>query len=194
LDKAFRKQPVAHMKQKRPIVFFGNERVTQAVLIEELRQKILERIAPGGVVLRVQDTTSADFSGRAGTAGLGMLENQHSRGLFAHTTLAVSGNGQPANGKLFRTTGGNSGGSATYNQLTTTGFTIYGTITSIWVDPTDSNLVYATTTYASTPEFTAVYVFKSADGGATWTNITGNLPDNGVQTIVAYQSNAGRVH
>jgi hypothetical protein len=56
--------------------------VTQAALIEELRQETLGRIVPGEVVLLVQDTTSVDFSGRAGTAGLGTLENQHSRGLF----------------------------------------------------------------------------------------------------------------
>jgi hypothetical protein len=67
------------MKQKRPTVFWDNARVTHAALIEELRQEMLERIAPGEVVLLVQDTTSVDFSGRAGTAGLGTLENQHSR-------------------------------------------------------------------------------------------------------------------
>ena len=47
------------------------------------------------LVLVIQDTTSLDFSRHPGTAGVGPLENSHSRGFFAHSTLAASRVGVP---------------------------------------------------------------------------------------------------
>jgi hypothetical protein len=46
-------------------------------------------------VLLVQDTTSFNFSHHPATEGLGPLGNEHSRGFFAHSTLAVSEVGVP---------------------------------------------------------------------------------------------------
>jgi hypothetical protein len=83
------------MKPKPPTVFWGNERVTHEALIGELREETLERMTGQGRVLLVQDTTSLDFSGHGATVGLGTLENAECRGLFAHSTLAVSSAGKP---------------------------------------------------------------------------------------------------
>lgn len=47
------------------------------------------------VVLLVQDTTSFNFKQHPAAEGMGALENEHSRGFLAHTTLAVSEAGVP---------------------------------------------------------------------------------------------------
>jgi hypothetical protein len=83
------------MKLKPPTVFWGNERVSYEALIGELRAATLERMGRTERVLLVQDTTSLDFSGHQATEGLGMLDNPSRRGLFVHTTLAVSSDGLP---------------------------------------------------------------------------------------------------
>ena len=61
----------------------------------EQRDETLERMRGLGVVLLVQDTTSFDFSHHPAAAGMGPLENVHCQGFFAHSTLAVSGEGLP---------------------------------------------------------------------------------------------------
>lgn len=53
------------------------------------------RMAGMEKVLLVQDTTSFNFSHHPATEGLGPLENEHSRGFLAHSTLAVSEVGVP---------------------------------------------------------------------------------------------------
>jgi len=83
------------MKRRRLTVFWGNERVTHEAIIETQRAETLARLADEQRVLVIQDTTSLDFSGHRGTDGVGPLENVHSRGFFAHTTLAVSEVGVP---------------------------------------------------------------------------------------------------
>jgi len=82
-------------KARPPTVFWGNERVSHEALIGILREETLDRLSGKGRILLVQDTTSLDFSGHEGVEGLGRLENSHSRGLFAHSTLAVSEDGLP---------------------------------------------------------------------------------------------------
>ena len=47
------------------------------------------------VVLAVQDSTSFNFAHHPGTRGLGVIEDNRTAGFFAHTTLAVSGEGVP---------------------------------------------------------------------------------------------------
>lgn len=85
------------MRPKRPTVFFDNERVSHAALVAGQRAACVARIAErqAGVVLLVQDTTSVDFSQHRHTSGLGPLENEHLRGLWAHSTLAVDSAGVP---------------------------------------------------------------------------------------------------
>lgn len=83
------------MKSKPRTAFWGNERVTHEALIEQLRVESVERMNGEKRVLLVQDTTSLDFSGHEATAGLGTLENKARRGMFVHSTLAVSEAGLP---------------------------------------------------------------------------------------------------
>jgi len=56
-------------------------------------------------------------------------------------------------------------------------------VTRVAIDPTDSNTVYATFSGFRAGE-DAAHVFKTADGGETWTNISGNLPNAPVNDIV----------
>jgi hypothetical protein len=94
-----------------------------------------------------------------------------------------------SNGQIHRTTNGNSGGVATYSNITPSGSTIW--VTSIWVSPTDSN-----TAYASMGRFYQSgngYLYKTTNGGASWASIMGNLPNLPVQSIIGYQSTSGYV-
>jgi hypothetical protein len=83
------------MKPKPRTVFWGNHRVSHEALIGRLREETLERMVGQGRVLLVQDTTSLDFSGHEAVEGLGTLESTGRRGLFVHSTLAVSETGLP---------------------------------------------------------------------------------------------------
>lgn len=83
------------MKAKQPTVFWGNERVSHEAIIEVQRAETLRRLNTGGKVLLVQDTTTFNFSHHPATKGIGPLENTHSRGFLAHSTLAVSQVGIP---------------------------------------------------------------------------------------------------
>ncbi|HNY01647.1 MAG TPA: T9SS type A sorting domain-containing protein, partial [Bacteroidales bacterium] len=68
-------------------------------------------------------------------------------------------------GSMKRTENANdAAGSVTWTSCTLPGG---GTPTDLVAHPTDANTVYATVNYG---------VYKSTDKGATWTNITGNLP------------------
>ena len=93
--RVFHKPVVACMKPKPPTVFWGNERVNHAMIIEEGRVETCLRLAGHEQVLLVQDSVSFDFSHHPATAGLGHLENAHRRGFLAHTSLAVSVSGLP---------------------------------------------------------------------------------------------------
>lgn len=83
------------MRLKRPIVFWGNERVSHQAIIAEARQETVQRLEGLEQVLLVQDTVSFNFSHHPGTTGLGPLENQYTSGFLAHSTLAVSTSGVP---------------------------------------------------------------------------------------------------
>ncbi|MGH3368865.1 MAG: WD40/YVTN/BNR-like repeat-containing protein, partial [Nocardioidaceae bacterium] len=56
-------------------------------------------------------------------------------------------------------------------------------VTKLAVDPTDANVAYATFSGFRNGN-SAAHVVKTTDGGATWTNISGNLPDAPVDEIV----------
>lgn len=83
------------MKPKPLTVFWGNERVTHAAIIQRQQAETLARMQAEHLVLVIQDTTSLDFSGHAGTDGLGPLGNGQGRGFFVHSTLGVSSVGVP---------------------------------------------------------------------------------------------------
>ena len=60
----------------------------------------------------------------------------------------------------------------------------YTTVSDIYADRFDENIVYATFDNLKRDDFKP-YVFKSVDKGKTWVSISGNLPENGsVHTIV----------
>jgi len=89
------------------------------------------------------------------------------------------------NGSVYETTGANSGGTSTYNLKLSAG----AWINAISVDPGASNRVTVGTGkfykgYAGT-------VRQSADGGATWNNITNSLPATlPVNTVLTYRAGA----
>ena len=66
-------------------------------MIEIEREATLLRIASGSGerILAVQDTTSFNFAHHPETKGLGVIEDNHTAGFFAHSTLAVSEEGVP---------------------------------------------------------------------------------------------------
>ena len=85
------------MRPKRPTVFFDNQRVRHADVVAGQRAACVARLREQGEerVLLVQDTTSFDFKAHVHTTGMGPLENQHTSGFLAHSTLMVSETGVP---------------------------------------------------------------------------------------------------
>jgi hypothetical protein len=61
-------------------------------------------------------------------------------------------------------------------------------ITRVAIDPTSASTAYVTLSGYRNGK-NGAYVFKTADGGTTWTNITGNLPRAPVNDIVVSGSN-----
>jgi len=53
------------------------------------------------------------------------------------------------------------------------------TITSVYVDPSNSNIVFVTFS-----GFGSSHIYKSSDGATSWQNITGNLPDSPTNDIL----------
>ncbi|MCI0713309.1 MAG: hypothetical protein L0154_24340, partial [Chloroflexi bacterium] len=72
--------------------FMNNKRVTHEGIMQTEQAGTYQRMqsAEGQIVLAVQDTTSFNFAGRTATSGVGVLDDNHTPGFFAHTTLAVS--------------------------------------------------------------------------------------------------------
>lgn len=70
--------------------FFDNEAVAPERIILAMAEATAERCQGLPLVLAVQDTTSLDYTAHTDTVGTGPLENPKRRGLFAHTTLAVT--------------------------------------------------------------------------------------------------------
>ncbi|MDQ2784226.1 MAG: IPT/TIG domain-containing protein, partial [Chloroflexota bacterium] len=91
-------------------------------------------------------------------------------------------------GRIYRTTTGNVVGSATWNDLWTGKGLPSTPVTWIAVDRNDTtgNIAYATF-----GGFGVGHVWKTTDGGTSWTNITGNLPDAPVTGLVTYPISGG---
>lgn len=77
--------------------FLSNERVTHEAIVDGQRSATLDRIVRSGSkrILLLEDTTSFNFKHHPQTEGLGPLENAHTQGFFAHTTLAATSAGVP---------------------------------------------------------------------------------------------------
>ncbi|HZM75975.1 MAG TPA: hypothetical protein VFC19_09625 [Candidatus Limnocylindrales bacterium] len=66
-------------------------------------------------------------------------------------------------------------------------------MTRVAVDPTDANLVYATVSGFRNGERLA-HVFRSVNGGTSWVDISGNLPDSPANDIVIDPRDRTRLH
>jgi hypothetical protein len=77
--------------------FFDNKRVTHKALIGAQGEATWSRVKKEkpAVLIVAQDTTSLDYSSHKETSGLGVLESEYSRGLFMHSSLAISEQGVP---------------------------------------------------------------------------------------------------
>jgi hypothetical protein len=68
----------------------------------------------------------------------------------------------------------------------------YGTtISDIVVDPTNSQVAYVTFANFNSDVFGLGTVFQTTDGGQTWNNITGNLPDIPVESMAIVKQGNG---
>jgi photosystem II stability/assembly factor-like uncharacterized protein len=68
-----------------------------------------------------------------------------------------------------------------------------GYVSSIGVDPTNPQVAYATySTYNTATQ--QGHVFRTTDGGATWTRIDGNLPDMPVHSVVVHPTQASTLY
>ena len=72
-----------------------NESVRPEAIVAGVAQATVARCPSEGVLLAVQDTTSIDYTSHQATEGLGPLESPLKRGVFVHTTLAVTPDGTP---------------------------------------------------------------------------------------------------
>ncbi|MFZ0324799.1 MAG: hypothetical protein WAN48_11800, partial [Actinomycetes bacterium] len=101
-------------------------------------------------------------------------------------------------GLLWKTTSGGNGATQTWTQIDRGAFTS-GYISGIAVDPADPNTVVVSVSgyYKGDPRSGSVFI--TTNGGANWTNITGNLPKDKagnaypVNTVMTYRSGGGRV-
>ena len=77
--------------------FFDNPSIEPAMLLAPHSAATVARMQGQEVVLAIQDTTTLNYSSHAQTEGLGPISNNPDKtlGLFVHTTLALSGTGQP---------------------------------------------------------------------------------------------------
>ena len=97
------RQPTASLPQgcddwagaKAAYRFFDNAMIEPEAILAAHRQATVGRMAQQPIVLLPQDTTLLDYSTHPDTDGLGVLQNQHQRGLLLHTTLAVTPTGIP---------------------------------------------------------------------------------------------------
>ncbi len=97
-----------------------------------------------------------------------------------------------------------SAASPTWNDLTlnpvtndTNPLNVYGfDISSIYIDPHDAtgNTVYVTVEGMESPTQEVQVVYRSTNGGATWTDITANLPTAPANSVVVDPQNANTVY
>ncbi len=92
-------------------------------------------------------------------------------------------------GRIYRTTNGNVAGTATWSDLWTgKGLPPSTPVTWIAVDRNDASGNIA---YATFGGFGVGHTWKTINGGTSWTNITGNLPDAPVTGLVTYPISGG---
>jgi hypothetical protein len=80
-----------------------------------------------------------------------------------------------AGGHLFVTRNGTSGPNTTWTPADITGFT--DSFAALAVDPADPGTAYAVRNAFTAPGTAGGHVFETTNGGATWTDVSGNLPN-----------------
>ena len=75
--------------------FLNSRAISAERLLEGHVEATRRRLAAYEEVYVVQDTTSLDYTALERTSGLGPLESRYRRGLFLHSTLALSPEGTP---------------------------------------------------------------------------------------------------
>lgn len=75
--------------------FLSNEAVEPQRILDAHREATIERVAKHDTVLAIQDTTYLYQGTRPATEGLGPIGEEWTRGMIAHTCLAVSPTGVP---------------------------------------------------------------------------------------------------
>jgi hypothetical protein len=87
----------------------------------------------------------------------------------------------------------------TLNPVTNDAYTLnqFGfDISSIYIDPHDAtgNTVYVTVEGAENTTESIQTIYRSTDGGANWTDITSNLPETPVNSVIVDPANASTVY
>jgi hypothetical protein len=95
------------------------------------------------------------------------------------------------NGHIYKTTAGKSGSSAAYTQVST-GIGSNQWVNDFFIDPADPNTVYVVTGRFYRASGTG-FIYKTTNGGTSWSSISSNLPNLPVNSIAAYTSTVGRV-
>jgi hypothetical protein len=75
--------------------FFSNPQVQPFQILGSHRAGVLSRIQACSTVLAIQDTTDLNFTSHPKTTGLGYINQTQQQGIKVHSSLAVSGAGQP---------------------------------------------------------------------------------------------------
>jgi hypothetical protein len=75
--------------------FFSNPQVQPSQILGSHRAGVLSRIQACSTVLAIQDTTDLNFTSHPKTTGLGYINQTQQQGIKVHSSLAVSGAGQP---------------------------------------------------------------------------------------------------
>jgi photosystem II stability/assembly factor-like uncharacterized protein len=98
-------------------------------------------------------------------------------------------------GHISRTTAGTTSNASTVWSSTQPRF---GWVSSVAFDPSNDNVVYATYSNFNAPSSNDKHVYKSVNGGATWTGIDGSgstkIPDTPVHCILVDPNNSSRLY
>ena len=74
--------------------FLNNDRINIDSLIQGTLLATIDRIQMEDVILVAKNTSGLDFTSRKATSGLGMLDNDFTRGIKIHDGLAISTHGK----------------------------------------------------------------------------------------------------
>ena len=138
---------------------------------------------PAGMACNDADATIRSLAAGGPSITTGAAQNSGSQVLYAGLSGGADGGGSFA-GHIYSTASGSTATSTvawsdltnntvtndTGNRFNTQGFDI----SSIAVDPSDTT---GNTVYATVMGFGVAHVYRSVNGGGTWTNISANLPN-----------------